>query len=608
MENFKSQLFFYWKLLVDLIEGLKTKIYWLVFAISIVSFLDLIAIFMISYSTKYLFELQTGNSFIEKLITENGLLGTLSTKQFLIIILSAGVLMFIFKTFLSVFLSTKILNLFSFSTAKLSFLIIEMLGREPFPVRETRSRNDTTFSLTRGVEMISMNILAPFFLTLPDLFLICTLVIALLFVNTTLTLFTVVLIIFFTFMLSRFMNIRAQKYGAIYTRLNMESLKIADETQVFSKEIHVTDSHEVFEAEFKKSRDQLSKILSKIHFLPYVSKYAMEAVSIMLLSGVALLQLSTIQNGNFYQSIIFLAALTRITPALMRIQQSVLSVRSHIGLAEETGRILLEAKMTNLESEFHEVENSNPDVDSDIKIINVSYAYPNSEKYAVNNINLTIPKGSISAIVGPSGSGKTTLVNLLLGLIRPTDGQVRIMGDDPDIAIMNTPGIIGYVPQVTILRNDTVRANVNMKFEKGDSTDPEIFIALNKANLRVVIDKMPGGLDTKLGTDGIQLSGGELQRLGIARALYCRPKILVLDEATSSLDGDSEKLISELLLELSKETTIIFVAHRLSSLRIADQVILMEAGAVSDCGTLEKVLQRNMRFQALAASMGLEIN
>jgi ABC-type multidrug transport system fused ATPase/permease subunit len=146
-----------------------------------------------------------------------------------------------------------------------------------------------------------------------------------------------------------------------------------------------------------------------------------------------------------------------------------------------------------------------------------------------------------------------------------------------------------------------------MNFEKGNFKDSEIFLALKKANLLGVIDKMPEGLDTKLGTDGIQLSGGELQRLGIARAVYNHPKILVLDEATSSLDGESEMLISELLVELSEEATIIFIAHRLSSLRIADQVILMEAGTVSDSGTLKKVLQRNERFRNLAVSMGLEL-
>jgi ABC-type multidrug transport system fused ATPase/permease subunit len=403
------------------------------------------------------------------------------------------------------------------------------------------------------------------------------------------------------------MNTRAQEYGASYTRLNMESLKIADETQVFSKEIHVTDRHEEFEVEFNKSRVQLSKMLSRIHFLPYVSKYAMEAVSIILLSGVALLQLGTIQDGKLYQSVIFLAALTRITPALMRIQQGVLSIRSHIGLAEETGRILLEAKQAIFKKEPHKGKISISNLDSGIELINVSYTYPNSESIAVKEINLTFPKGSISAIVGPSGSGKTTLVNLLLGLIRSTDGQVCIMGNEPDIAIKNTPGIIGYVPQVTVLRNDTVRANVKMNFEKGNFKDSEIFLALKKANLLGVIDKMPEGLDTKLGTDGIQLSGGELQRLGIARAVYNHPKILVLDEATSSLDGESEMLISELLVELSEEATIIFIAHRLSSLRIADQVILMEAGTVSDSGTLKKVLQRNERFRNLAVSMGLEL-
>ena len=181
---------------------------------------------------------------------------------------------------------------------------------------------------------------------------------------------------------------------------------------------------------------------------------------------------------------------------------------------------------------------------------------------------------------GPSGSGKTTLVDLLLGVLKPQAGEVLISGEAPERAMCLWPGAISYVPQEISIKNGSVRENVALGYGLSEIADEQIFLALEMASLHKFTSELVDGLDTQVGDKGTSLSGGQRQRLGIARAFFTNPKLLILDEATSSLDGDTEEQITSTISHLRGKATVILIAHRLSTVRNADCVLYINNGEI----------------------------
>jgi subfamily B ATP-binding cassette protein MsbA len=232
---------------------------------------------------------------------------------------------------------------------------------------------------------------------------------------------------------------------------------------------------------------------------------------------------------------------------------------------------------------------------------NVYSSYGNQE--ILKNINLEIKKGSILAIVGPSGAGKTTLVDLVPRFYDPKKGRVIIDGTDiKEVTFSSLRRQIGIVTQETILFNDTIRGNI--AYVKPDATQKEIEEAAGLAHAHEFINSMPLGYDTVIGDRGTRLSGGERQRLAIARALLKNPPILILDEATSQLDSESERLVQEALDRLIKGRTVFVIAHRLSTVRSADKIIVLNEGVLIEEGSHEELLKKDGLYRKLYSIQG----
>lgn len=238
---------------------------------------------------------------------------------------------------------------------------------------------------------------------------------------------------------------------------------------------------------------------------------------------------------------------------------------------------------------------------------NVSYIYPNSDVVALHGATLRIEKGQTVALAGTSGAGKTTLANSILGLIRPTDGTISV--DDRSIFdyLAMWQRKIGYVPQSIYLLDATIRENIAFGLSNEDIDDQKIRDAITIARLDLFIDGLADGLNTVIGENGVRLSGGQRQRLGIARALYNGPELLVLDEATSSLDGETEKELTEAIESLSGKKTIIIIAHRLSTIQKCDQIYFMKNGTIIASGTFSELVLINEEFRRMAESGRLEV-
>ena len=235
-----------------------------------------------------------------------------------------------------------------------------------------------------------------------------------------------------------------------------------------------------------------------------------------------------------------------------------------------------------------------------ISIENLTYSYPGTEKDTIENVNLIIRANNTVGIVGKSGAGKTTLIDIVMGLYFPNSGRVmvdEVLVDRNNVA--NWRNNIGYVPQQIYLLDDTIANNIALGMDTRVKDQSEIESAAIAANIHDFIIELPDGYNTIVGDRGVKLSGGQRQRIGIARALYRKPQILFLDEATSALDNLTESAVMEAVHKLSHKLTIILVAHRLTTVKSCDQIILMDTGKIVDSGTYQELLKRNPSFKSM---------
>jgi ABC-type multidrug transport system fused ATPase/permease subunit len=231
-----------------------------------------------------------------------------------------------------------------------------------------------------------------------------------------------------------------------------------------------------------------------------------------------------------------------------------------------------------------------PMFDKQLRLSKVWFSYPTRPDPALRGISLDIQRGHCLGIVGSTGSGKSTLLDVILGFLRPDSGSITLDGRPLADCVQAWQRHIGYVPQDVYLVDDSLRANVALGW-RGDEVDEDaVADAIRLAQLEGVIASLPEGLETMVGERGVRFSGGQRQRLGLARALYVRPSVLVLDEATSNLDTATEQTIVETLGSLRDSLTTILVTHRLGALRLCDDVICLEHGKVAACGSYAEVV------------------
>ena len=239
-----------------------------------------------------------------------------------------------------------------------------------------------------------------------------------------------------------------------------------------------------------------------------------------------------------------------------------------------------------------------PKIEGAIDFQNVSYRYPNEEKYVVKDFNLSVKIGERIAVVGSSGSGKSTLMNLIIGLLSPTEGRILIDGVPLDeMPMQKYRRYISVVPQNSILFSGSIRENITYGLSR--YSEKALLRAVEDADLNEFLPSLPNGLDSPVGEHGDKLSGGQKQRVSIARALIRNPRILIMDEATSALDNVAEYHVQKAIDRLVKERTTFIVAHRLSTIRNADRIVVMDEGKMVECGTYEELMRLNGKFTEL---------
>jgi len=321
-----------------------------------------------------------------------------------------------------------------------------------------------------------------------------------------------------------------------------------------------------------------------------------EPIIVLFLVLAIFIQMN-ILGGKFNAIIVILLFFYRAFGSLMSVQQSWTAFLKYVGSVNHYESFLDELK-TNAESTQG---NSFQSFEKSVSLSNVSFAYQNG-KSILNAVNLTIPKNNSIAIVGKSGSGKTTLVNLICGLLKPSTGEIVVDGQPlRTINLASFRQKIGFIAQETVVFNDTLFNNVTFWDEKNEYNVKRFKEAIKKVDLEAFMQRSENGADTILGDSGVVMSGGQRQRLSIARELYKNIEILILDEATSALDSQTEKFIQESIENLKGQLTIIIIAHRLSTIKHADTIVLLKDGVVEASGNYKELLQKSATFAQMVA-------
>jgi ATP-binding cassette subfamily C protein len=354
-----------------------------------------------------------------------------------------------------------------------------------------------------------------------------------------------------------------------------------------------------------KRRDSMS-LGAQLLFLPILSKYLFEFVLIIgsFVVGVAQLIVSD-ALAAVSALVMFLAAASRILPSLIRAQGALFSVKQSEGASEVTIRQLTElAKVAKKDVGIEITGPTDKKFIPSIEINNLNFRYSLSSNFALTDISLNVSPATFVAIVGESGSGKTTLVDLILGMNNPDSGKVNVSGLSSLDAARIWPGKIAYVPQNITIIDGSIRKNVTLDSEDFAS-DKLVISSLAQAKLLEDVMQMPGGLDEIVGERGMKLSGGQRQRLGIARALFSQPELIVFDEATSALDSVTEKAVTDAIFTKKNQVTLIVIAHRLSTVRNADLIVLLDKGKLIAKGTFEEVRKIAPMFDKQAKLVNL---
>ncbi len=353
---------------------------------------------------------------------------------------------------------------------------------------------------------------------------------------------------------------------------------------------------------FKDTNQKLAYSLGTNQALSLVPRYFIELIAFSSIIMLTLYLLAS-HDGNLGIILpiisVYALATFRLLPAFQQIYVSLAAIKGNMASFESIKQDLIESSKTQITSnKFHQ---TNLNLIEKISLEDISFTYPGKEAPTLNQINISISANSIIGIVGESGSGKSTLINILLGLIEPQEGLLKI--DSTTINAKNRrswQNTIGFVAQSIFLSEGTISENVAFGIPRDEINLEQVQTALELAHLSELIKSLEQGIHTNVGERGVQLSGGQRQRIGIARALYHKAEVLVFDEATSSLDGITEKIIIEAIHEFSRRKTIIMVAHRLKTVKKCDLIFFIDKGKLVDKGTFEELVDRNEHFKNLA--------
>lgn len=395
---------------------------------------------------------------------------------------------------------------------------------------------------------------------------------------------------------------RLNKNGIAISEVNEERFRLMNEGFGGIKDVLLMGRDNDFINRFNKSGKTLAYSQGTNTALAQAPRYFVELLAFGSMISLILYLIAS-HNGNLGMILpiisVYAIGTIKLLPAFQQIYSSIAIIRANIPAFESIQQDLYDSSVSKKMSK--KVEKSYLKAKKQISLENVRFTYPNKKEPALDGLSVEIPINSVIGIVGPSGSGKSTLIDILLGLIDPDQGKLKI--DNKIIESKNRrswQNTIGFVAQSIFLSEGSIAENTAFGIPNNEIDFKQVEYALDLAHLTELTSSLEQGIHTKVGERGIQLSGGQRQRIGIARALYHKAEVLVFDEATSSLDGITEKMIMEAIHNFSGKKTIILIAHRLKTVQKCDNIFFINNGKVADQGTYDELIDKNEQFRNMS--------
>ncbi len=364
-----------------------------------------------------------------------------------------------------------------------------------------------------------------------------------------------------------------QTNSALTTKWIMQAVNGMKETKVLNKERYFVEQYE-------KSADNLNTIQKRQNSMQNIPRLMIETVCMcgILLVMAVFLSIGNNLNEMITQLGVLAVVAIKLMPSANKLSTYINNIAYYEPSLTAVEDIIIRSHQKDVDTDilFLKKEIEPMDFSKEVKLENITYRYPNTEVNILENASVSIPIGKSIGFIGPSGAGKSTTVDILLGLLEPQKGKVTVDGIDIRTNLPGWYARIGYVPQMIFMLDDTIRNNVAYGVDEKDIDEEQVWYALREAQMDEFVRGLPDGLDTSIGERGVRISGGQRQRLGIARALYTEPEIMIFDEATSALDNDTESAIMEAIERLHGKKTLVIIAHRLTTIEKCDAVYRVE--------------------------------
>ena len=573
---------------------------------AIVALLDLVGILAIGFLATSMALFLTQGSDPNRTIEVSNISIPAISAQTLPFIATLILILFISKAIVSILLTRQLAHFLARIEARAARSIAKQAFGKGLEGARLYSREEISFAVQAGSPSafnLNLNSLGTL-VAEGFLFLLILVVFAL--VNPAVAIGAVAFFGFIGFLIQFFIGRLMQKTGvkiaesAIMANAGIYDLsEVLRESATLGKQSYFFDM--IYESRLKASGSNATQFV-----LSGMPRYIVETALIVAIAGFILVQAASGDIASSAATLgIFLSGGLRLTASLLPLQSALLTMKQAIPAAIRA-LDLLESPSSEKHQKVSVEEVSKVSKPVSVSLRNVDFSYQGGGTLTLANISLEIPAGSQAAFIGLSGAGKSTLADLILGLLSPSKGEVLIENVPASTLIESQPGLLGYVPQKPGMVTGTIAENIALGMNLADIDESRLSKAAGDSHLADLLESLPQGMNTDLGKRKDELSGGQLQRIGLARALYTQPKLLVMDEATSALDAESESEINKALDEMRGKVTVILIAHRLNTIQRSDIVFLVESGRITDSGTFSELLNRNSTVQNLAELMAIE--
>jgi len=546
-------------------------------------------------------------------------LEALTASQLIGLLATTAVVLLLMKTLLSALITRRMLYFLANRQADVSARMARtILSRQLLEVQRW-STAEVLYALTGGVSAAITSLLGAALIIVTESFLFVVIGVGLLIVDPVLTIVAALFFACIVYFLQVWLGRASARNSTVQANRGMSTITTVSEALTTYRETTVLHRRDFYVDRFDRLARESATAGATNSFLAEIPKYVLESALVVGGFTLAIVQFLTKDLAAAAATVgLFLAAGFRIIPALLRLQGAGITIRSAAAAARKTYELAFWFQLRDGSGERgnrisekqalavkERIAAGHGDFVATVEVSAVSVTYPGADHPAVIDASVSVSPGKSLALVGSTGAGKSTLADVILGVVDPDLGSVTISGVSPREAVSTWPGAVAYIPQTVGLTEGTIRENVALGLPELAIDDSMVWEALERAHLADFLRDTREGLDTIVGERGVRLSGGQRQRLGIARALYTRPRLLVLDEATSALDAETEQAITETLRELEGQVTTITIAHRLATIRFADQVVFMRHGVIESRGTFEEVRASTPDFERQAHLLGL---